>query len=58
MTRKGCSPHHVFRGMKAIFENLISGAGRKAEQEYNTDSAAHREADSIEVNVRSAKVSN
>ena len=25
--------------MKAVFNNLTSGAGRRAEQEYNTDSA-------------------
>ena len=37
--------------------NLTSGAGRRAEQEYNTDSAAHQEAYSIEVNVRSARLS-
>ena len=43
--------------MKAVFDNLTSGAGRRAEQEYNTDSAAHREADSVKVNVRSARLS-
>ena len=43
--------------MKTVFENLTSGAGRRAEQEYNTDSAAHREADSVKVNVRSARLS-
>ena len=43
--------------MKAVFDNLSSGAGRRAEQEYNTDSAAHREADSIKVNMRSARLS-
>ena len=43
--------------MKAVFDNLTSGAGRRMEQEYNTDSAAHREADSVEVNVRSARLS-
>ena len=42
---------------KAIFNNLTSGASRRAEQEYNTDSATHREADSIEVNMRSARLS-
>ena len=30
--------------MKAVFDNLTSEAGRRAEQEYNTDSAANREA--------------
>ena len=43
--------------MKAVFNNLTSGAGRRAEQEYNTDSAAHREVDCVEVNVRSARLS-
>ena len=33
--------------MKAIFDNLIPGAGRRAEWEYKTDSAAHQEANSI-----------
>ena len=27
--------------MNAAFDNLTSGAGRRAEQEYNIDSAAH-----------------
>ena len=36
--------------MKAVFNNLTSGVGRRAEQEYNTDSATHREADSVKVN--------
>ena len=43
--------------IKAVFDNLTSRAGRRAEQEYNTDSAAHREGDSVEVNVRSARLS-
>ena len=43
--------------MKAVFDNLTSGAGRIADQEYNTVSAAHREADSVEVNMRSARLS-
>ena len=44
------APHTMSsEAMKAIFKNLISGAGRRAEQEYNTDYAAHREANSIEV---------
>ena len=43
--------------MKAVFDNLTSGAGRQAEQEYKTDSAAHREADSVKVNMRSARLS-
>ena len=43
--------------MKAVFDNMTSGAGTRAEQEYNTNSAAHREADSVKVNVRSARLS-
>ena len=43
--------------MKAVFNNLTSGASRRAEQEYDTGSAAHLKADAIEVNVRSARVS-
>ena len=43
--------------MKAVFDNLTSGASRRAEQGYDTDSATHQEADSIEVNVRSARLS-
>ena len=43
--------------MKTVFNNLTSGATRRAEQEYNTDSAAHREANPIEVNMRSARLS-
>ena len=42
--------------MKAVFDNLTSGAGRRAEQD-SADSAAHREADSVEMNVRSARLS-
>ena len=45
------------KAMKAIFDNLTSGASRRAEQEYNTDSAAHHEADSIEVNMKSVRLS-
>ena len=43
--------------MKAVFDNLTSGAGRRAELEYQADSAAHQEADSIEVSVRSMRLS-
>ena len=43
--------------MRAVFDNLTSGFGRRAEQGYNTDSAAHHEADSIEGNVKSARLS-
>ena len=43
--------------MKAIFNNLTSGAGRRAEQEYNMDFATHRKADSIEVRMKSVRLS-
>ena len=43
--------------MKAIFDDLTSGGGRRAEQEHNTDFAAHHEADSTELIVRSVKLS-
>ena len=39
--------------MKAIFDNLTSGAGRRAELEY---SPIHNEADSIKVSVKSARL--
>ena len=43
------TPHMMFsKAMKAVFDNLTSGASRRAEQEYNSDSATHREANSIE----------
>ena len=46
--------------MKAIFENLTLGAGRRAELEYNVDSLIHDEADSIKVtylvSVKSARL--
>ena len=42
--------------MKAIFHNLTSGAGRRAELEYNVDSPIHNEADSIKVSVKSARL--
>ena len=52
------APHTMSsEAMRAIFDNLTSGADRRAEQEYNTDSATHREADSIEVNVKSVRLS-
>ena len=43
--------------MKAVFDILTSGANRRAEQKYDTDSAAYQEADSIKVNMRSARLS-
>ena len=50
------APHTMSsKAMRAILDNLTSGAGRRAEQEYNTDSAAHCEADSIKVNVKSPR---
>ena len=42
--------------MKAAFDNLTSGAGRKAKLEYNVDSPIHDEAGSIEVSVKSARL--
>ena len=45
------------KAMRAVFNNLTSGAGRRAEQEYNTDSVAHCKANSIKVNVKSARLS-
>ena len=43
--------------MKAIFDNLTSGAGRRAELEYSADSAAHCEANSIKMSVKSMRLS-
>ena len=43
--------------MKIVLDNLTSGAGRRAEQEYDTNSAVHLKVDAIEVNMRSARVS-
>ena len=41
-------PHTMYpEAMKAVFDNLTSGAGRRAEQEYNPSSATHHKADSI-----------
>ena len=52
------TPHTMSsKAMKAVFDNLTSGAGRRAELEYNVDSAAHHEADSIEVSVKSTRLS-
>ena len=42
--------------MKAIFNNLTSGAGRRAELEYNIDSLIHDKADSIKVSMKSARL--
>ena len=55
---KEAAPHTMSsKAMKAIFDNLTSGAGRRAEQEYNTESAAHHKADSIKVSVKSVRLS-
>ena len=43
--------------MKAVFDNLTSGARRRAELEYDTHSPICDEADSIEISVKSAWVS-
>ena len=45
------------KAMKAVFDNLTLGAGRRAEQEYNTNSATHCEAVFIKVNVKSVRLS-
>ena len=51
-------PHTMSpKAMKAIFNILTSGAGRRAEQEYNLSSATHCEADSMEVSVKSVRLS-
>ena len=42
--------------MKAIFNNLTSGAGRRAELEYSADFSTHCEANSIEVSVKSTRL--
>ena len=42
--------------MKAVFDNLISGAGRRAELEYNINSLIHDEADSVEISAKSARL--
>ena len=43
--------------MRAIFDNLTSGAGWRAELEYSIDSAAHHKANSIEVSAKSVRLS-
>ena len=45
------------KAMKAILNNLTSGASRRAEQEYNPDSATHCKAESIKVSVKSVRLS-
>ena len=52
------APHTTsFKAMRAVFGNLTSGAGRRAELEYSINSAAHRKADSIKVSVKSVRLS-
>ena len=43
--------------IKAIFNNLTSGAGSRAELEYSADSATHCKANSIELSVKSMRLS-
>ena len=43
--------------MRAVFDNLTSGAGRRVKLEYKADSAAHHEADLIKVSVWSTRLS-
>ena len=55
---KKAVPHTMSSAaMKAVFNNFTSGASRRAEQEYYTDTAAHQETDPTEVTVRSARLS-
>ena len=42
--------------MKAVFDNLTSRAGRRAELECNIDSPIHNGVDSIKVSVKSARL--
>ena len=52
------APHTMSsKAMKAVFDNLTSGVNRRAGQEYNTESATHREADSIKVSMKSVRLS-
>ena len=57
MTREDCPHTMSSEAMRAIFNKLTLGAGRKAELEYSVNSAAHHEADSIEVSVKSMRLS-
>ena len=45
------------KAMKAVFDNLTSGAGRRVELEYRADSTAFHAADSIEVSIQSTRLS-
>ena len=52
------APHTMSsESMKAIFDNLTSGAGRRAELEYSIDSATHHKTNSIGVSAKSVKLS-
>ena len=52
------APHTMSSGaMKAIFNNLTSGASRRAELDDSVNSAGHHKADSIEVSVKSMRLS-
>ena len=52
------TPHTMSsKALKAVFDNLTSGAGRRVELEYNANSAAQCEANSIKVSVRSMRLS-
>ena len=57
MTQKAIPHTMSLEAMKAVFDNLTSGAGRRTELEYKVDSAAHCEADSIKVSIWSMRLS-
>ena len=55
---EGAAPHTMSsETMKAVFDNLTSGASRRAELEYSVNCAAHHEASSIKVSVKSMRPS-
>ena len=52
------TPHTMFsEATKAVFNNLTSGASRRADLEYSANTAAHYEADSTEVSVKPMRLS-
>ena len=52
------TPHTMSsEAMKAVFNNLTSGASRREELEYKADPAAHHKANSIKVSVWSMRLS-
>ena len=57
MTREGFPHTMSSEAMKAFFDNLASGAGRRAELEYSVNSATHHEANPIKVSVKSTRLS-